>query len=217
MTQIALSEKSGLKQSTLSDLERGKSAGTTHLAQVAQALGVNALWLETGRGGRDSVSAPSAALDLLPGAMPVIVGDDDEDSVKIPMVTLHLQAGMTGFQTENDRRGGGSCNVPKRFIAEQRLDPARLIAIHVRGDSMEGSLYDNDLVVINTADTKPVDGVVFAVNYEGEAVVKRMARDAGDWWLNSDNLDQRKYPRKICRGDACIVIGRIVRKESSRI
>jgi phage repressor protein C with HTH and peptisase S24 domain len=71
--------------------------------------------------------------------------------------------------------------------------------------------------VVNTADTRPVDGAVFAVNYEGEAVVKRLSRDAGSWWLASDNADQRRHHRKICRGDACILVGRIVRKESDRI
>lgn len=82
---------------------------------------------------------------------------------------------------------------------------------------MEPSLYEDDVVVLNTADKRPVDGSVFAVNYEGEAVVKRFSRDAGEWWLTSDNPDQRKHHRKVCRGDACIIIGRVVRKESDRI
>lgn len=79
---------------------------------------------------------------------------------------------------------------------------------------MEPSLYEGDLVIVNTADAQPQDGVVFAVNYEGEPVVKRLSRDAGQWWLTSDNTDQRKYHRKVCRGSDCIVIGRVVRKES---
>ena len=52
LTQIELAARVGLKQSTLSDLELGKSAGTTNLAVVANAIGVSALWLETGRGER---------------------------------------------------------------------------------------------------------------------------------------------------------------------
>ncbi len=50
LTQVELAARVGMKQSTLSDLELGKSAGTTNLAVVANVLGVNALWLETGRG-----------------------------------------------------------------------------------------------------------------------------------------------------------------------
>jgi phage repressor protein C with HTH and peptisase S24 domain len=63
---------------------------------------------------------------------------------------------------------------------------------------MEPGLYDGDTVVVNTEQVTPKDGVVFAVNYEGELVIKRLMRDAGQWWLRSDNADQRRYPRKTC-------------------
>lgn len=142
---------------------------------------------------------------------------DDPDFVQIPMVELRLSAGVTGFQTDPDRRDGGTLGMRRSWIERSGFNPAKLIAIQVRGDSMEPSLYANDIVVINTADTQPVDGQVFAVNYEGEAVVKRMVRDAGEWWLTSDSLDQRKHQRKVCQGDACIIVGRVVRKESDRI
>lgn len=54
MTQEELSKRSGLKQSSISDLEVGKSQGTTYLATLAAALGVNPMWLETGRGPREA-------------------------------------------------------------------------------------------------------------------------------------------------------------------
>lgn len=82
---------------------------------------------------------------------------------------------------------------------------------------MEPMLFDGDIAVINTADKTPVDGAVFAINYEGEAVVKRMSRDAGDWWLNSDNPDQRRFHRKVCRGQECIIVGRVIQKVSEQI
>lgn len=142
---------------------------------------------------------------------------EESEFVEIPMVKLRLQAGITGFQTESDRRAGGTMGVRRKWVERNNFDPDKLVAIHVRGESMEPSLYEDDVVVINTADTKLVDGCVYAVNYEGEAVIKRLTRDAGDWWLTSDNPDQRKHHRKVCRGEACIVIGRVVRKESDRI
>ena len=81
---------------------------------------------------------------------------------------------------------------------------------------MEPGLYDGDVVVVNTEATTPKDGCVFAVNYEGEMVIKRLVRDAGSWWLCSDNPDQRRYPRKVC-DEHCILIGQIVHKQSERI
>lgn len=218
LSQIELAERVGLKQSTISDLEVGKSTGTTYLAQIAQVLGVNALWLETGKGARDSGVDVASTFEMLPGAVGVhAAGPDDDGHIQIPMVTLRLQAGVTGFQTEPDRRDGGTFGVRKRVIMQKQLLPKNLVAIPVRGESMEPALYEGDIVVIDTADKQPVDGVVFAVNYEGEAIVKRLSRDAGDWWLTSDNIDQRKYHRKICRGEACIIVGRVVLRETLRI
>lgn len=50
LTQPELAAKVGIKQPTLSDLETGKSEGTTYIATIAAALKVNALWLQTGNG-----------------------------------------------------------------------------------------------------------------------------------------------------------------------
>lgn len=142
---------------------------------------------------------------------------DDTDFVQIPMVKLRLEAGVTGFQTEPERRDGGTVGMRRQWMERNGFNPAHLLAIQVRGASMEPSLYEDDIVVINIADTRLVDSHVYAFNYEGEAVVKRLSRDAGMWWLTSDNLDQRKYHRKSVNGNECIVIGRVVRKESDRI
>ena len=50
LTQGELASKVGLKQGSISELETGESTGTTLIASFAAALGVNALWLETGKG-----------------------------------------------------------------------------------------------------------------------------------------------------------------------
>ncbi len=50
MTQAQLAAKVGMAQGTLSELETGESDGTSLVASFAAALGVNALWLETGKG-----------------------------------------------------------------------------------------------------------------------------------------------------------------------
>jgi phage repressor protein C with HTH and peptisase S24 domain len=143
--------------------------------------------------------------------------DSDDRFVQVPLVKPRLSAGIMGIQVDPEYDEGRTTPVSREWVDKNRFNLRNLIAIKVRGESMEPTLHEGDTVVINTADMKPVDGVVFAVNYEGEAVVKRLSRDAGQWWLTSDNVDQRKYHRKICQGDACLIIGRVVRKESDRI
>ena len=204
----------GVSNPTVTDWEKSvldggiKEIAGVNLTKICAVLQIDPNWLLHG-------DSPATRL---PGAVQVrVVDQDDPDFIQIPMVQLRLQAGVTGFQTEPDRRDGGTMGMRRGWVERNGYNPSRLIAIQVKGESMEPSLYDRDVVVINTADTKLVDGQVYAFNYEGEAVVKRLARDAGEWWLTSDNVDQRKYGRKVCRGEACIVIGRVVRKESDRI
>lgn len=154
---------------------------------------------------------------LFPGTMRVVVSDNDEAFVQVPMVKLRLSAGVTGFQTEPEHHDGGTVGMRRDWVERKRLNPAKLIAILVKGESMEPTLYEDDIVVINTADKHPATGEVFAVNFNGEPVVKRMQKDGGRWWLASDNPDQRTYYRRACEGDGCLIIGRVVRKESDRI
>jgi phage repressor protein C with HTH and peptisase S24 domain len=219
MTQIELAARSGLKQSTISDLEVGKSQGTTNLASLAVALGVNPLWLETGRGSmRPGDGGDATVLDLAPGAVRVVaIEDDDPSIVQIRKVKLRVQAGVTGFQVEPEDDDGETQGVPRKWLLRAGLHQEALLSITVKGESMEPALYEGDVIIVDTRDTKLVDGAVYVVNYEGEAIVKRMIRDAGQWWLSSDNSDQRKYHRKQCKGAECIVIGRVVRKESTHI
>lgn len=193
----------------LSRLERNQQGySDATLSKIAAALGV-----------------PVAALFTEPHDEPPdagrfqnveVVDEGDDRFVQVKKVKLRLSAGITGFQVEPEQYDGKTLSVPSQWVERRGYDREKLIAIRVRGESMEPTLYEDDLVVINTADTKPVDGQVFAVNYEGEPVIKRLARDAGRWWLTSDNSDQRKYHRKSCEGNECIIIGRVVRREGER-
>lgn len=68
---------------------------------------------------------------------------------------------------------------PLPFLADyiRRLDciPKNLVAVKVRGDSMEPRLFDGDTVVVDRADRRiPASGGVFAVVYAGEMLVKRL-------------------------------------------
>ncbi len=199
----------GVSAPTVTDWENGntKMIEGSNLMKVCSALEITPEYLLHG---------VNSITDLLPGAMRVVAKDDSqisEHEYRIPMVQLKLQAGVTGFQTEPDRREGGTMGISKSWADRKEYNPARLIAIRVKGESMEPTLYEDDIVVINLDARSPIDNGIFAVNYDGEAVVKRMSRDMGQWWLMSDNADQRKFYRRACKETECIIVGRVVRRE----
>lgn len=138
--------------------------------------------------------------------------------VGIKHVSFRLQAGVSGFAFDPiDDDDPQLIYFNKSWLSKHRYQADKLLACTVRGDSMCPRINDGDLIVVNTDQQQPKDGVVFAINYEGELVVKRMKRDAGLWYLSSDNPDKTKYPDKLCAGDFCLVIGECVYLQTSII
>lgn len=147
----------------------------------------------------------------------VVPEGDDPGLSRIPKVKLRLAEGTKSFEAEPEDHDGQTTTVPTSWIDRKALRRDQLLAVLVSDESMEPTLFAGDVAVINLDDTGLVDGVVYAMNYEGRLIIRRLERDAGEWWLKSDNLDQRKHGRKVFRPETCIVIGRVVRKESERL
>ena len=143
--------------------------------------------------------------------------DNDLESVRIKRIKFNVEAGISGFQICQESDEGNPIYFRLNWLQSKGYKSENLIAVYVHGNSMEPGLYDGDTVIVNMADIEPIDGKVFVVNYEGEIVIKRLIRDAGLWWLSSDNPDQRKYPRKECSKHLCSIIGRVVHKQSEQI
>lgn len=142
-------------------------------------------------------------------SMRVRVSEKLSNTIPIKRVQLKLQAGITGFETQADDADGGTIDFPLDLIEQNDLVAQCLIAIRVRGRSMEPMLFEDDVVVINIADTKPVSGEVYAINFDGEAVVKQLIYQGKEWWMCSIN-QTGEFPRRLCRGGDCIVVGRVV-------
>lgn len=222
MSQVDLARACGVKPPSVHGWLSGKAKYLRgeNLLQAARALSVNQEWLATGSGPmRDDGEGRDPVLGLKRGTFMRVeaVDEDDPRMTVIPRVRLRLRAGISGFEAEPELGEDGNWMIPTAWIRAKGFKRENLISIGIHGDSMDDKLCAGDSVVVNTADRDPVDGVIFAINYEGEPIVKRMMRDEGRWWLTSDNPDQRKYPRKVCEGDRCIIIGRVVKRETERL
>lgn len=179
-------------------------------AKAAALYGVTAHWLATGEG----PMYPQHPAEASPTAIPI---EDNPEYPAIRRVRFKLSAGASGYGIEYLDPDQGAPIVFQRSWYENRgFRPDKLFATKVANGSMEPGLNHDDTVVVNTESAQPKDGVVFAANYEGEMVIKRLVRDAGEWWLSSDNPDQRRYPRKVCHADT-FIIGEVVHKQSERI
>lgn len=199
--------------------------------QVANAFGINrsavhAWERDIARPSSDKLVQLSRVLrcsvnDLISGVeMPAQTGDAANDLmldfVAVKRGTLKLSAGVTGFAIEFDDGESQPLFFRREWFERRRFNPLKLIALKVSGASMEPGLFDGDTVVINLADQSPSDGAVFAVNFEGELVIKRLIRNGGEWVLTSDNSDKRRFPDKRLTAGVQL-IGRAVHKASEQI
>lgn len=77
----------------------------------------------------------------------------------------------------------------KEWVAvpsELRGKEDRLAAAYVRGDSMQPTLYDGDIIILEKNGYDNTDGI-FAIIYKGAGFVKRLQRDIGGIKIVSDN------------------------------
>lgn len=221
-----LAKKVGLSQSTIAEAEY-TAEGSLKTLQIAAVTGVSPRWLATGAGqmidhGIVAEEEAPRYLDAPKGTTPPksvseVDLTDNPEYPAIRRVRFKLSAGASGFGIEYlDEPDEAPIVFRRSWFESHGYRPHRLFAFRVANGSMESGLYDGDTVVVNADATTPKDGVVYAFNYEGELVVKRLIRDSGQWWLYSDNPDQRRYPPKLC-DENCHIIGQIVHKQSERI
>ena len=203
MTLQQIANHFGINRSAVSswetDVNRPDSKKLKMLAQVLR-MSVDELLLEGDSLSESGATAQDVAADFLP----------------VRRGTLKLSAGVTGYAVEYENGESQPLFFRREWFERRRFNPAKLIALKVSGASMEPGLFDDDTVVINLADIQPIDGAVFAVNFEGELVIKRLLRDGGEWLLTSDNTDKRRFPHKKLT-DGVQLIGRAVHKASEQI
>ena len=92
-----------------------------------------------------------------------------------------------------------------RSILPDWVDFNGLICIRTTGDSMEPTLYENDLLLVDHSQIEPVADQIFVVRAEDGMVVKRLKQAGRGWRLISDN--SAYPPRKVGKEDW--IIGRV--------
>ncbi|UEP43169.1 MULTISPECIES: LexA family transcriptional regulator [Burkholderia] len=206
INQSELARRVGVTRGAVSLWFKGSTTSLEgeNLVKAAQYLGVSPNWLATGRGRM----IPSQAVEI-----PL---DGNPDYPAIRRVNIKISAGITGYGIEPLEDDHAPIVFHRSWYDGNGYDPDKLVAIKVCGASMEPGLFDGDWVVVNTSDVTPRDGIVFALNYDGEVVIKRMFRSEGHWVAASDNQDKRIYRDRPLNGETSI-IGRIVHKQSERI
>ena len=80
------------------------------------------------------------------------------------------------------------------WLRRHRLNPERCRVIEVLGDSMEPTIENGAVILVDFQRTTRRRDKVFAVRYADGPVVKRLRHDKDGWWLDSDNVMYPSMP-----------------------
>jgi phage repressor protein C with HTH and peptisase S24 domain len=152
-----LAAASGIPYGTLQKIMQGKTdPGLSDLRALAQTMGVGIDWLITGMGPESGD------------------GDDgDEEFVRVSLYDVHASAGPGAIAPAMEQPT--AIKFRADWLTKRGANLNDLQAVRVRGDSMEPTLKNGDLIVIDTVRITPSDGI-YVIAHDDEIQVKRLQR-----------------------------------------
>ncbi len=214
-TDTDFASKMGFRQGAVSSAKQKQAIPPAWIMEVALTQGVSADWLLTGegemkRGATQERPEPAQAAPvrmeteqagtLMP--MPAYNGKEtvtcfDCELMLIPLVEARLSAGNGSFETsaDSERRYAFRSDFLRR-----KGNASAMVLMRVAGDSMDPEVKDNDVVLIDTANTTPLPGRLYAVAVQDLVYLKMVNAEPGKLILTSAN--QAYAPLEIdARGD----------------
>lgn len=186
-SQTALASLCGWEngQARIGNYERDtREPNISDLRQIANALSVSLMTLIEGEN-QNQVNESSAPYGHSPSTL---------DYALIPQHSAHGSAGNGQFNDHAEVIGG--LVFKRAWLKRMNLREQNLQVIYVQGHSMEPTISDADVVLIDQSQTTPHDGRIYLIRkHDGELIIKRLIQTmTGGWIIRSDNDDKRSYP-----------------------
>lgn len=222
LTQVELAERAGIKQASVSEIERGITRTSGHIVKLAQICGVDPVWLAEGSGSPEGAShliSQNPGSNVEPNATMLgymDVWDDetplDDDEVYVPFlkeVELSAGAGITAVQQSHKQK----LRFGKATLRRQGVQPSEAVCVSVSGNSMEPVLPHGCTVGVDRGCSAITDGKMYALDHGGQLRVKTLYRlPGGGIRMRSFNRDEHpdeEYTAKEMLEKEIFIIGKV--------
>ncbi|MFW1828061.1 XRE family transcriptional regulator [Acinetobacter sp. ULE_I092] len=166
LTQNQLAEMVGIKQSTLSQLESGLMNSSTHLPAIADALGVGALWLQTGneklhpsRDGQPIADVKFRGVEFWDNDTPL-----DDDEFEVPYYKdIELTGGCGSFEKYDE--GRRKIKYGKTAAYASGASQTKSICLTLVGDSMEDRIAAGSMIAVDLSKKDIREGKIYAFRH----------------------------------------------------
>ena len=208
----AFARRVGLGESLLRKYLAGSIPSIDKARELAERSGVNFLWLATGegpmRGGSEqpqSHAVATAFISSLTNLPPELAAD----FALVPRLDIKASAGNGALAI--DEEVIDFLAFQASWLRSRHINPDRARVMTAKGDSMEPTIRDGDVLLVDTSIDRVRDNALYIIVFEGLVFVKRIHMKLdGSILLISDN---QLYPPESVTADAAPrlhVAGRVV-------
>ena len=135
------------------------------------------------------------------------VPNEEDEFLPVNMLNVELSAGG-GASGVEVVESVGALHFKRSYMSQQGINGHNSAIVSVRGESMEPTITNGAVVLINQNDTSPKNGNIYALILDGELIIKRLFFDAekDKWIARSDNkkFDDREL------NNSAIILGRAI-------
>lgn len=190
----AFSKKAGISDTMMRKYLAGSVPGLENLLQIADAAGVTLDWLAAERGPM-RLGDPASLRD---GDLTLVERLDVEASAGNGTLIESEQAlDFVAFQT--------------RWLRRKGINPAAVRLLNIRGDSMEPTIRDGDIALVDTSINDIIDNAIYVLVVGNRLLIKRIhVLVTGALRLISDNPIYPHEDVKPSEAELVRVSGRVV-------
>ncbi|WP_042956497.1 LexA family protein [Pseudomonas brassicacearum] len=183
LNQVELAKRAGITQTSISDLERGKTKATTHVVKIADACGVSAKWLSDEIGYMLATGGSS-------GESNITMTEQPSKSFRYPVISW-VAAGAWAEAVEPYPAGFSD-----RYEFSEYDSKGTAFWLEVKGDSMTSpvgtSIAQGSLILVDTeVEAAPGKLVIAKLPDSNEATFKKLVSDGGKLFLKPLNSAYR--------------------------
>ena len=188
----ALARAAGLSQGGMSRYKGGGEPTRPILVSIADAAGVNLEWLAAGRGSMLRSEEEQTGIGT--------------EFALVPIYNVSISAGAGAFP--NKEHAIGNLAFTRHWLRTRGLQPSHLVATNAKGDSMEPSINDGDMLLIDTNQRGLGQDDIYVIRRDDALMVKRLQ-------LGFDNnaliiSDNPRYKEQSIPTQDLDIIGRVV-------
>lgn len=178
-----------------SPAELVKLLGRTSSFWSNRLTGIKTIGEEVAREVEEKLGLPKYALD----------GDEENsDFVSVSHISVEVSAGPGRMSHVIEEVG--SLQFRRDFLRSVGVSPSNAAVVSVVGMSMEPTIKDGAVLLLNKADHEPRSGNIYAFSWGEDMLVKRFVSKDGAWLAVSDNPDKEEFPDIVIDGSAASVI-----------